>query len=83
MVLYTFKWISALFNLQNECDGVEIRMAVFYDPVDIKIFYKPKSSGFDGDFDTLSWIPFNPDQVAPGETEIDPNTESNSYTWSL
>ena len=78
------KWVSALFNLQNECDGIEIRMAaVFYDPTDIKIYYKPRAIGFDGDFDTLSWIPFNPDQVAPGETEIDPNTGEEVVTPGL
>ena len=66
------KWMSRQFDLQNECDGVEIRMAaVFYDPTDIKIYYKPRAVGFDGDFDTLSWIPFNPDQPAPNESEAD------------
>jgi hypothetical protein len=69
------KWMSRQFDLQNECDGVEIRMsAVFYNPEDIKIYYKPRAVGFDGDFDTLSWIPFNADQPAPGEAEVDPNT---------
>jgi len=70
------KWMTRQFELQNVCDGVEIRMAaVFYDPTDIKIFYKPRAVGFDGDFDTLSWIPFNPDQAAPGETEYDEDGE--------
>ena len=69
------KWMSRQFDLQNECDGVEIRMAaVFYDPQDIKIYYKPRAVGFDGDFDTLSWIPFNPTQPAPNETEVDETT---------
>ena len=57
--------------------------AVFYDPSDIKIFYKPRAVGFDGDFDTLSWIPFNPDQPAPGETEIDPETGTRVTTPGL
>jgi len=78
------KWMSSQFELQNVCDGVEIRMAaVFYDPTDIKIFYKPRAVGFDGDFDTLSWIPFNPDQPAPGETEIDPETGTRVTTPGL
>ena len=39
------------------------------DPTDIKIYYKPRV-GFDGTRH-LSWIPFNPDQPAPGELEYD------------
>ena len=78
------KWMSRVFDLQNECDGVEIRMAaVFYDPTDIKIYYKPRAVGFDGDFDTLSWIPFNPNQSAPGEEEVDPVTEELYATPGL
>ena len=78
------KWMSRVFDLQNECDGVEIRMAaVFYDPTDIKIYYKPRAVGFDGDFDTLSWIPFNPNQSSPGEEEVDPVTEELYATPGL
>ena len=59
------KWISRQFDLDNECDGVVLKMAaVFYDTTDIKVFYKPMAVGFDGDFDDLTWIPFNPDTTS-------------------
>lgn len=62
------KWISKVFLLENQCDGVEIRLSsIFWNATDIKIYYRPKAIGFDGNLDTINWIPFNATQPAPGE----------------
>ena len=55
--------------------------AIFYSTSDIKIYYKPRNLGFDGDFAELNWIPFNgtglPDDVeliTPRSSDnVDPN----------
>ena len=76
------KWISRLFEFENSCDGIEIKLAaIFYSTSDIKIYYKPRNLGFDGDFAELNWIPFNgtglPDDVeliTPRSSDnVDPN----------
>ena len=62
------KWISKVFVLENQCDGLELRLAsIFYDPTNIRVYYRPKAVGFDGNINTLNWIPFNAQQPAPGE----------------
>jgi len=90
------KWISRLFEFENECDGIEVRMAaVFYDTNDIKLYYKPRNTGFDGDFGDVEWVPFNgnglPDGVgnikARSSNNVDPNSMSpkawTSLTWTV
>ena len=63
------KWISKLFVFENQCDGIEVRLAsIFYDVSDIRVYYKLRTAGFDGDFSKVNWIPFNPTQIKPGET---------------
>ena len=63
------KWISKMFVFENQCDGVEVRLAsIFYDVSDIKVYFKLRTAGFDGDFSKVNWIPFNPSQVKPRET---------------
>ena len=62
------KWLSRMFVFEDECDGVEIKLsAVFYELDDIKVYYKTRNVGHDGDFNKLNWTPFNPNGVKPGE----------------
>ena len=56
----TAKWLSRVFQFENECDGVEIKLsAIFYDKKDIRVYYRPRNVGFTGDLDNNSWIAFN------------------------
>ena len=62
------KWLSKLFIFENTCDGVEVKIsAIFYNVSDIRLYYKPRTVGFDGDVTTLPWIPFNPTGTLPNE----------------
>ena len=62
------KWISKMFVFEDECDGVELKISsIFYDLDDIKVYYKTRNVGHDGDLNKLSWKPFNPNGVKPGE----------------
>lgn len=57
------KWISRLFVFEDECDGLELRLsAIFYDIEDIKVYFRPRNVGFDGEIASVNWIPFNPEQ---------------------
>ena len=57
------KWISRLFLFENDCDGMELKLsAIFYDVEDIKVYYRPRNVGFDGEIAATNWIPFNADQ---------------------
>lgn len=69
------KWISRVFLFENPCDGIKVKIsAVFYgnEFIDdsgitrlrndnIKLYYRPKNIGFDGELNTVSWIPFSSD----------------------
>ena len=62
------KWLSRMFVFEDECDGVEVKLsAIFYELDDIKVYYKTRNVGHDGDFNKLNWTPFNPKGVKPGE----------------
>ena len=62
------KWLSKLFIFENTCDGVEVKIsAIYYNVSDIRLYYKPRTVGFDGDVTTLPWIPFNPTGTLPNE----------------
>ena len=69
------KWVSKVFSLENQCDGVEIRLAaLFWNPTDIKVYFRPQAVGFDDNLNTINWIPFNSTQPAPGEVrKVDGN----------
>ena len=55
------KWISRLFTFENQCDGIEVKLSsIFYNVDDIKVFYKIRDIGFDGDFSKVKWNAFNP-----------------------
>lgn len=89
------KYLSRLFVFENPCDGLEVKLtAVFYDVNDIKVYFRPRTIGFDGDLAEVNWIPFNgtglandSDKIEPRSTQaIDPNLidpgEWSSLTWT-
>jgi hypothetical protein len=62
------KFISRLYVFENPCDGIELKLAaIFYDTSSIKVYYRPRNIGFDGELGDLNWVPFNgtglPNQV--------------------
>ncbi|QIN96881.1 structural protein [Synechococcus phage S-N03] len=62
------KFISRLYVFENPCDGIDLKLAaIFYDTASIKVYYRPRNIGFDGELNETNWIPFNgtglPDQV--------------------
>jgi hypothetical protein len=89
------KYISRLFEFENACDGIEIKMAaIFYDTSSIRVYYKPRNVGFDGEFAEVNWIPFNgtgyPNGVnqitARSSAKVDPSSITPSswqeLTWT-
>ena len=89
------KWISRLFLFENLCDGIELKLScIFYDREDIKVYFKPKTVGFDFEVSDVPWIPFNGtalpngvDVIKPRSSDnVDPNiiqsAEWQSLTWS-
>ena len=66
------KWLSKQFVLENISDGIQVKMsAILYENTDIRLYYRPRFVGFDGDTSTINWLAFNPDQIAPDETSED------------
>lgn len=54
------KWISRLFLFENPSSGIEIKVSsIFYSTSDIKLYYKTRDIGYDGEMAELPWIPFN------------------------
>jgi hypothetical protein len=90
------KWLSRLFVFENQCDGIEVKVsAIYYMKDSIKLYYRPKSIGFDGDITDVNWIPFNGtglpdnvDQIVPrSSTDINPNqiiaSDWQQLTWTV
>ena len=83
------KWISRLFLFENQCDGIEIKLSsIFYDTNSIKVYFKPKTIGFDTEISNVPWVPFN-ENALPNDIEkikarssdnVNPN-EINSGEW--
>ena len=66
------KWLSKQFVLENISDGIQVKMsAILYENTDIRLYYRPRFIGFDGDTSTINWLAFNPNQIAPDETSED------------
>jgi hypothetical protein len=67
------KWESRLFEFENPCDGIELKLtACFYGNVvdndngtkslvsdNIRVYYRPRNIGFDSELNTENWVPFN------------------------
>ena len=65
------KFISRQFQLENPCDGIEMKLsAVYYNNTDIRAYYRPSAVGFEGDLTQEGWIPFNPDQELEFQNEF-------------
>lgn len=63
------KYISRLYIFENPCDGIELKLAaIFYDTSSIKVYYRPRNIGFDGELGDVNWIPFN-ETGLPNEVE--------------
>ena len=69
--------------------------AIFYNRNDIRVYYRPRNIGFDGDLTTQNWIPFNEnglpndvDKITPRSSgSVNPNritsSDWQSLTWSI
>ena len=90
------KWISRLFLFENLCDGVEIKLScIFYNNESIKVYFRPKTVGFDFEISETPWIPFNETGLANGIENIKPRSSDNvdpniiksgewkTLTWSV
>tara|TARA_R110002050_G_scaffold31075_1_gene79472 strand:- start:5448 stop:13094 length:7647 start_codon:yes stop_codon:yes gene_type:complete len=73
------KWISRLFLFENNCDGIELKLAAcYYDKTSIRVYYRPRPIGFEGNITQENWTPFNPTQVL-NVTDIEGNITSMNY----
>jgi len=71
------KWISRLFLFESPSDGVEIKLAcVLYDINDVKVYYRPKPLGYDGELTEINWIPFNGTGLADNSEVIKPRSSN-------
>ena len=90
------KWISRLFLFENTCDGIQLKLTcIFYDNEDIKVYYRPRNIGFDGEIASTNWIPFNGtgladdiEAITPRSSDsVDPNllvsSDWQNLTWSV
>ncbi|QBP06143.1 hypothetical protein [Synechococcus phage S-B68] len=90
------KWVSRLFLFESPCDGIDLRLScVFYDTESIKVYYRPRTIGFDGELANINWIPFNGTGLPDNVTQITPRSSANvdpdslldsdyqSVTWSV
>ena len=90
------KWISRLFLFENLCDGVEVKLScIFYNNESIKVYFRPKTVGFDFEITETPWIPFNETGLANGIESIKPRSSDNvdpnviksgewkTLTWSV
>ncbi len=90
------KWISRLFQFENPCDGIELKLScILYGTSDVKVYYRPRNIGFDGELANVNWIPFNNtglandiDKIsARSSVDIDPvlipPSDWQSLTWSV
>ena len=67
------KWESKLFEFENPCDGIELKLtACFYGNVqdnndgtkslisdNIRVYYRPRNIGYDSELNVDNWVPFN------------------------
>ena len=66
------KWISRLFLFENPSDGIEIKLAcILYDINDVKVYYRPKPLGYDGELTEINWIPFNGTGLANNADQVE------------
>ena len=57
------KWISRLFIFENNCDGIEMKLATCqYNKTDVRGYYRARPVGFEGNISQENWTPFNSTQ---------------------
>ena len=57
------KWISRLFIFENNCDGMEMKLATCqYGKTDVRAYYRARPVGFEGNISQENWTPFNSSQ---------------------
>ena len=67
------KWISRLFTFENPCDGLELKLScILYDVNQIKVYFRPRNIGFDGDITSENWIPFNENGLCNNSELVEP-----------
>ena len=72
------KWVSNLFLFEDPCDGIEMKLsAVFYETDSIKVYYKPRNVGFEGELSNVNWIPFNGTGLADDIEKIEARSASS------
>ena len=78
------KWLSRLFIFENSCDGIELKLScIFYDTSNIKVYYRPRNIGFDGELANVNWIPFNGTGL-PNDVElIKPRSAANVDPYAI
>ena len=73
------KWLSRLFLFENVCDGIELKLACCsYDKTSIRVYYRPRPIGFEGNITQENWTPFNPSQLL-NVTDVEGNITSVIY----
>ena len=90
------KWLSRLLLFEDVCDGLEIKLAaMFWETESIKMYFRARSVGYEGNFELEPWQSFNPnglpdnyDRISISE-EISPDplffgrSSWQSLTWSV
>ena len=55
------KWISRIFIFENNCDGMEMKLATCqYSKTDVRAYYRARPVGFEGNISQENWVAFNP-----------------------
>ena len=50
------QWISRLFEFENPCDGIKLKLTTFqYFRHQVRVFYRPRPVGFTGDLNLENW----------------------------
>ena len=78
------KWLSRVFIFENACDGIELKLScIFYDTSSIRVYYRPRNIGFDGELANVNWIPFN-ETGLPNDVElIKPRSADNVDPYAI
>ena len=80
------KWLSRLFEFENPCDGIELKLStIFYGNVvdnqlvsnSVRAYYRPRNIGFDSETDGNNWIPFNENGLPNNVKQIVPRSSGD------
>ena len=78
------KWLSRMFIFENACDGIDLKLScIFYDTNSVRVYYRPRNIGFDGELANVNWIPFNGTGL-PNDVElIKPRSADNVDPFAI